>query len=121
MCEGCTLAARRRNQDPKNKEIQRRSWLKQRYGITPEQYDAMHAGQNGRCAICEIEADLQVDHSHETGKVRGLLCHKCNKALGLMDDSVGRLESAFTYLTQNAKDSMSSALVKIGQDFGFGI
>jgi hypothetical protein len=119
MCQGCTDVARRRNKLPQNKASQRRSDLKRRYGITPEQYGEMVVSQRGRCAICQIQADLQIDHDHSTGAIRGLLCHKCNKVLGLMSDSSERLESALAYLERNAKETVSSALVKIGQDFGF--
>lgn len=60
------------------------------YGITPEQYDIMLEKQGGVCAICgQVETRmlnhkivrLSVDHNHKTGKIRGLLCHKCNKNL----------------------------------------
>jgi len=59
----------------------RRSRLKSKYGITPEQYDAILAHQKGVCAICERPPKknaLCVDHDHKTLKVRGLLCFQCN-------------------------------------------
>ena len=83
--------------------IQRRSWLK-RYDITPEQWDAMFARQGGRCAICSTAAPggvanrLHVDHDHDTGEVRGLLCHSCNKGIGHLGDDAERVYAAAIYL-----------------------
>lgn len=76
------------------------------YGITIDEYDQMLADQDGRCAICREpsswnrrEGDvLPIDHDHATGKVRGLLCHPCNQALGLMRDNPGRLRAAADYI-----------------------
>lgn len=82
----------------------RRHILKKNFGITKEEYDQMLAHQNGVCAIClEVCAtgrDLAVDHDHETGKVRGLLCRDCNVSLGLMKDDPNRLRKAAEYLEQ---------------------
>lgn len=74
---------------------QKRRWhLKSRYGITPEQVDEMREAQNGQCAICDINlASLKrvhIDHCHDTKRVRGLLCHRCNIRLGGWDDPVWR-------------------------------
>lgn len=78
------------------------------YGITVEQYEEMLHKQDHKCAICGGEGFLMnkdrhqmklvVDHCHETGRVRGLLCHNCNRALGLFKDSVENLSSAINYL-----------------------
>lgn len=65
--------------------------LAKSYGLTLAQYDAMVVRQGGKCAACEYPPKpghrLHVDHDHSTGKVRGLLCHGCNVALGLMDEN----------------------------------
>jgi hypothetical protein len=83
---------------------ERRRKLLKRYGMTPDEYDAMYEAQGGRCAICnrhETECQrgqLQVDHCHETGVVRGLLCGLCNTAIGKMGDDPERLIVAAHYL-----------------------
>lgn len=67
------------------------------------EYDELFIKQKGCCAICEthqmdLKRSLAVDHCHETGKVRGLLCGECNKALGMFDDNTALLNSAVDYL-----------------------
>lgn len=86
----------------------RKNWqLKKAYGITLDEYREMFDRQNGLCAICELpEADstngvahlLAVDHDHETGKVRALLCKKCNTAIGLLGHDLNLLRTAVQYL-----------------------
>lgn len=71
------------------------------YGITLEKFNKMMLEQNNCCAICKKaykEKSLCVDHCHVTGKVRGLLCNKCNKALGLLNDNCELLKTAASYL-----------------------
>lgn len=73
--------------------------IKKAYGLTREQVDLMIEAQDGRCAICASTPDrLHVDHDHVTGRVRGMLCGRCNRALGLMADEPDRLEAAARYL-----------------------
>ena len=77
--------------------------LLRRYGITPDDYDRMLAAQNGRCAICRRlpgKRALCVDHIHKTGVVRGLLCDRCNRAIGNLNDNHQTLKSAEIYLSQ---------------------
>lgn len=87
--------------------------LKHRYGITIYEYNDMLAAQGGVCAICEnpeiqIDTrngklrDLAVDHSHETQKVRGLLCSLCNVGTGYFKDDPERLDAAANYLRSHA-------------------
>lgn len=78
-----------------------RKWkLEKRYGMTMEEYDKLLENQGGVCAICKnaTEGNLVVDHDHATNKVRGLLCHPCNRSLGQMKDSVSTLQAAIQYL-----------------------
>lgn len=73
--------------------------LRKKYGISLEERDLMSAKQNGKCAICLAEKpNLHVDHSHETGVVRGLLCFTCNSALGKFKDSPTLLRAAADYI-----------------------
>lgn len=77
-------------------------WLRHKYGITLEDRDQMLEEQGGCCAICRTDTptgyNWHVDHCHETGKVRGLLCSKCNQALGLVFENVQTLRSMITYV-----------------------
>ena len=86
----------------------RRRNLRKNYAITENEYAALLEKQDGVCAICDQSERshrngapnrLSVDHCHRTGVVRGLLCHACNRALGLFNDDVARMEAAFRYLT----------------------
>ena len=81
--------------------------IRKKYGLTPEGFDELLAWQDGRCAICREVVALgdarrqpHVDHDHESGVVRGILCFVCNTALGKFGDSVERLQSAIDYLSQ---------------------
>lgn len=87
-------------------DIDRGHLLKGRYKITLENYDAILAKQNGKCAICgssvgsEKRGRLFVDHDHETGMVRGLLCHKCNVGIENFSESMDLLKNAIEYIRQ---------------------
>lgn len=81
--------------------------LQRNYKISRQKVSEMHEAQNNLCAICGEEgfkmaehhkSKLVVDHCHETGNVRGLLCHNCNRALGLLKDKVSVLRKAIEYL-----------------------
>ena len=74
--------------------------IQRKYGITKEDYTGILEKQNSCCAICGTSGTrkLCVDHNHDTGKVRGLLCDMCNSALGFFKDSKLTLSSAVEYL-----------------------
>ena len=82
--------------------------MKTKFGLTVEQVNEMAEAQGGKCAICckrprpkqvaYIESPWHVDHDHKTGKVRGLLCNRCNLMLGHVDDDVTILQTAIEYL-----------------------
>lgn len=80
----------------------RNSDFKRKYGISLAERDAMFAAQAGKCAICATESPgprgLFVDHCHKTGKVRGLLCYRCNTGIAMLGDDVSRLQRAAMYL-----------------------
>ena len=75
----------------KVKAFSRKTRLKNQYGLTLEQYDAMVLAQDGRCGICRTDKpggrwpEWHVDHCHNTNRVRGLLCAECNRHLGIME------------------------------------
>jgi hypothetical protein len=77
--------------------------LKRLYGITDADFTRMSNEQGRRCAICRVRIATDVDHDHKTGKVRGLLCGSCNRALGLMKDTPHRLEAAAKYLRKHTR------------------
>jgi hypothetical protein len=74
--------------------------LKQTYGLSTADYNAMLRQQNGACAICRQKSAerLCVDHCHKTRRVRGLLCRKCNTGLGCYGDDPERIAAAIAYL-----------------------
>ncbi len=81
--------------------------IKASYGLSPAQYKEMLAQQNNSCKICKtheksLKRKLFVDHCHETGKVRGLLCQYCNTMLGNAKDNVLVLHSAISYLSSSS-------------------
>lgn len=93
----------------KNYDYSRNANLKHEYGITLEDYNTLHKGQDGKCAICGLAETyfdhrwgrvvaLAVDHEHRTGRVRGLLCRRCNQLLGKAEDNPEILLKAASYL-----------------------
>ncbi|EIM6622183.1 endonuclease VII domain-containing protein [Salmonella enterica] len=88
-------------------EARRNSHLMTKYGITLERYNELSEAQNHVCAICGNAetrvihgtlTSLCVDHCHQSGKVRGLLCANCNRAIGLIKDNTELLKNAVRYL-----------------------
>ena len=107
VCTPCKVGynKRRRAEAPEVvKDIERRSKFKTQYGITLDDYHSMLERQDNGCGICKEKTPggrtqfFAVDHCHTTGKVRGLLCTKCNRGLGLFNDNTGKLLSAINYL-----------------------
>lgn len=72
--------------------------LKRRYEVDEVQVEWMRLRQGGRCAICSTGPAVHVDHEHETGRVRGILCFNCNRALGELGEDVELLTRAVEYL-----------------------
>ena len=79
-----------------NKQERKRGYnLKQRYGITIDEANEM---LDKGCEVCGSFDRLHIDHSHETGLVRGCLCHKCNTALGLLDEDPDKMVHLISYI-----------------------
>lgn len=101
------VAAAKKRWQQANKDKIRAIALKHSFGITNEDYLQMLTSQHGKCAICTKTPEegifLCVDHDHKTGKIRGLLCHRCNKLLGFAQDSVETLNEAISYLRKSSK------------------
>lgn len=81
--------------------------LQNKYGISLDEYDRLLEKQNYTCDICNkpqvVSKRMCVDHDHDTGKVRGLLCHHCNTGLGKFQDDKKLLEAAIQYLIEHDK------------------
>jgi len=93
-----------RNKEWYNAADKREKALKKKYGMSLKDYDQMLASQQHGCKICGTNKPMNnseylcVDHCHTTGKVRGLLCSKCNSAIGLFDEDTNRMRLAMQYL-----------------------
>lgn len=101
-CKTCCKKATRKWIE-KNPNKRKFYILKSVSGVTQDQYNNILQMQNGKCAICDrtIEENgknLSIDHCHETLKVRGLLCTKCNSGLGYFNDNENLLKKAINYL-----------------------
>ena len=104
-CKECKLQINnnwRKNNPEEMKQSQRRTKRKLAYGILPHEYDQLLIDQDNKCAICKnnIGYEAAVDHDHNTGEIRGLLCSSCNKGLGFFKDNIKFLQNAILYLSQ---------------------
>jgi hypothetical protein len=110
-CKECTKARVRKyhSDDPIRSAHTRWKYdLQKNYGMTESEWESLLALQGGGCGICgEKETNvhksgtvwrLSVDHCHDTGKIRGILCNNCNRAIGLLKDNVQLLRKAADYL-----------------------
>ncbi len=111
-CKPCNRARYKRTNvgrsfNDRRRDVKWSAHLRRNFGITFEQYMELFDRQNGVCAICkEPETmtrggrviNLGVDHCHDTGAIRGLLCKQCNRAIGQLGDTAERLRSAVAYL-----------------------
>ncbi len=102
-CHRARVSAWRKTNRKERAEHWRRKDLKRRYGITLEQWDEMYEAQGGCCAICGTtepggSGRFHVDHCHDSGNVRALLCSTCNAGLGSFKDNPELLQAAIEYL-----------------------
>ena len=86
-------------------EVSRNKYLRRKYGLDQTQLETMVAAQNGECAnpgcttpVASGGSSSHIDHDHKTGKIRGVLCQKCNQALGLLDEDKARIQGLVQYL-----------------------
>ena len=101
-CKNCRKEANAvwRASNPDRCRQYNRRWARRvKYGLSPAKHAEMLQAQDAQCAICGRGGLLCVDHDHETGRVRGLLCTPCNTALGGFRDSPGLLDKAKQYLS----------------------
>jgi hypothetical protein len=103
----CKSCVQKYESEYRTSDMQRKYNLKKSFNLSIDEYNVMYAKQNGVCAICnQVETtvrlgkvqNLSVDHCHTTGKIRGLLCNSCNRALGKFKDDVVILRNAVSYL-----------------------
>ena len=104
-CRSCSNS-KRKAWDEANPNRVRNKWLTDAYGITLGEYNKMLEAQDHKCAICgqdetRFQKKLVVDHCHETGKVRQLLCNMCNHGLGNFKDDVALMAEAIKYITKH--------------------
>lgn len=96
--------AKRRAKEEQNKEKLRRHYLMKKYGVTPEQVMNWLKEQSYKCAICDLpigpdlDRDTQVEHCHKTGRIRGIVCLRCNLAIGWLQDDPARARRIIAYL-----------------------
>jgi hypothetical protein len=99
----------------------REKHLVRKYGVTLDDYDKMLTAQNGCCAICakpeknEKHGVFHVDHCHDTGRVRGLLCNNCNQVLGRAQDDREILLRAADYLVPQIPELIGRAILAVQQ------
>lgn len=105
-CKSC-MKAKSKSHREANPRRKKDLDLRYKFNITIEEFDAMLTAQGGVCAICGTDepggkggAYFAVDHNHETGEVRGLLCNRCNRAIGMLDEDPNVLRSAIEYLNK---------------------
>lgn len=100
----CKACHKKRSKIWNEKNVQRRrimhrkSHLKNKYSLTIDQQNELLKLQSEACAICFSVENLCIDHCHKTGKVRKILCRKCNSGLGMFNDDIKLIEKAYKYM-----------------------
>lgn len=131
QCKDCRLVYQKKRQD-RNNELNRAHYAKSekrrndiknnnlriKFGISIEKYNHMFLSQDGCCKICnkhqqELSKRLAVDHNHSTGEVRGLLCLKCNLAIGYLNEDVQSALNLIQYLNNYTELAAISNVVNL--------
>jgi len=93
----------RKKYNLKTKDLRKFSRMKSLYGLSFDEYMGMMDAQSGKCAICGTKLagirGINIDHCHETNKIRGLLCKNCNLGLGFFKDEINLLQKAIRYIS----------------------
>ena len=102
-CKACESKRQSERYKEQGGSVQREYHLQNKYGLSLHEYDQKLASQGGLCAVCLTDnpgsrGRFCVDHNHQTGEVRGLLCATCNQGIGLLQDNPATLTRAATYL-----------------------
>lgn len=93
----------------KKVNLKKRSYNRlKKYGVSQAEYDQMFENQEGKCLGCnrhqsKLTRNLCVDHCHTSGKIRGLLCYKCNSAIGYMEENIDTMHNLIKYLIEHQK------------------
>lgn len=103
-CKTCT-AVSVKNWRENNPERQAHTMRKNIYGLSKDNFIEIYQTQDGKCGACKKDIptygrDISVDHNHDTGQVRGLLCHNCNDALGKLKDNPETVLSLYEYINK---------------------
>jgi len=103
-CKPCHARQRRESLARNHGGSERHYHLKRRYGIGADEVDELIRQQGGLCAVCRKREAKQVDHDHETGAVRGIVCLLCNAAMGAFHDDPMLIRRAIAYVKEHEDD-----------------
>jgi Autographiviridae endonuclease VII len=117
-CKECRNAYERKNYDPAK---DRKRHMKYWYGLSNKEYNQILIEQDYKCQICEVDLHSQkkinVDHNHDTGQIRSILCVRCNLSIGLIEDKEW-IEKALEYLKFHEENSANAKFGRIGKWWG---
>ena len=110
FCKPCHARRKALGRSSTTPAVRRSRNLRYRFGITDEHFSLLLAAQQGKCAICDAteclpksgKRQLAIDHDHNTGQIRGLLCTRCNVGLGMFRDELALVERAVAYLSKHS-------------------
>lgn len=98
-CHSRTYFERKKQNPQAYYESRMKAHYKSKYGLALADVQQLYDKQKGQCAICRHKTErLEIDHCHTTGKIRGMLCHQCNSAIGHLGDSTHQIIRALFYL-----------------------
>lgn len=84
----------------KDFEQYKKASIKSKYNLTMEEYYLMLEKANYQCEICGEKTNLEIDHNHKTGKVRGMLCDRCNRTIGMFKEDINIMSNAIKYIKE---------------------